>query len=242
MRAQTHLGSHLSLPPFSTTQLSISFTLSDIERKEQYLGRSPIPPPSGATLGSQSHAMQPPSTPSTPPSHPPPSTSYPFPSIHDDDDHDHATAPLLSPPDGIKSRDTSSPVEGGLSPLDETLEKIGMGRYQKSLLFSLGAVVTSLLGLLIIPRFSCPEHPLPDVFCNVEIENQGWRYMLGILGIVSISMFISRILFFRLQESAKYLVSAGRNEEAIIALQRISRINGEPRVWELEDVGDFAGG
>lgn len=51
-------------------------------------------------------------------------------------------------------------------------------------------------------------------------------------------MFISRILFFRLHESAKYLVHAGRPSEALVALQRISRVNGDAVTWHLSDVAD----
>lgn len=53
-------------------------------------------------------------------------------------------------------------------------------------------------------------------------------------------MSLSRILFFRLQESAKFLVTTGRTAEAIIALQRISRINGEPQTYLPADVVDHA--
>lgn len=51
-------------------------------------------------------------------------------------------------------------------------------------------------------------------------------------------MFLCRIVFFRLQESPKFLTASLRHSEAVIALQRISRINGEERSWELKDVVD----
>lgn len=51
-------------------------------------------------------------------------------------------------------------------------------------------------------------------------------------------MFIARIALFRLKESAKFLMNSNRHHEAIIALTRISRINGEPQVWVLADVVD----
>lgn len=58
-------------------------------------------------------------------------------------------------------------------------------------------------------------------------------------------MSVCRILFFRLQESAKFLVTVGRSSEAIVVLQRISHINGEPQTYLPADVVDhmpFGGG
>ena len=51
-------------------------------------------------------------------------------------------------------------------------------------------------------------------------------------------MFIARIAFFRLEESAKFLANAGDHAGALIALTRISKINGDSEVWSLEDVID----
>jgi hypothetical protein len=51
-------------------------------------------------------------------------------------------------------------------------------------------------------------------------------------------MFLARIVFFRLHESPRYLVHAGRPQEAIESLQMISRFNGSDLSLELEDVED----
>lgn len=53
-------------------------------------------------------------------------------------------------------------------------------------------------------------------------------------------MFIARILFFRLHESPRYLVHAGRPQEALESLQMISRFNGSGAHYPttLEDVED----
>jgi hypothetical protein len=51
--------------------------------------------------------------------------------------------------------------------------------------FSLGAIITSILGLIILPRFSCP--PIPpggESTCNVKKDNNGWRIMLFALGVM----------------------------------------------------------
>lgn len=51
-------------------------------------------------------------------------------------------------------------------------------------------------------------------------------------------MFLARIAFFRLHESPRYLVHAGRPQEAIESLQMISRFNGSDLSLELDDVRD----
>src|ERR1700744_4858529 len=51
-------------------------------------------------------------------------------------------------------------------------------------------------------------------------------------------MFLSRVTFFRLYESPRYLVHAGRPQEAIVSLQKISEFNGEEMNLNLEDVQD----
>lgn len=54
----------------------------------------------------------------------------------------------------------------------------------------------------------------------------------------TIFMFVARIVFFRLHESPRFLVSAGRHEEALESLQLISRFNGNELTLELSDVTD----
>jgi hypothetical protein len=51
-------------------------------------------------------------------------------------------------------------------------------------------------------------------------------------------MFIARIVFFRLHESPRYLVHAGRPREALESLQLISQFNGTELDLDLDDVKD----
>jgi hypothetical protein len=53
-------------------------------------------------------------------------------------------------------------------------------------------------------------------------------------------MFVARIVFFRLYESPRFLVHAGRPAEAIEALQLIALFNGAPVELVLADVDDTA--
>jgi MFS family permease len=48
-----------------------------------------------------------------------------------------------------------------------------------SVFFSLGSVIAALVGIVIIPRYSCQTSTSP-VPCSPE-SNMGWKYMLIIL-------------------------------------------------------------
>ncbi|KAF5377815.1 hypothetical protein D9615_006670 [Tricholomella constricta] len=129
---------------------------------------------------------------------------------------------------------------GGSMPTDGTLLLEHMPKSKQylvtalSVFFSVGAVLAAIVALMVIPQNSC----LPHQPCNADTDNQGWRYLLTALGLITLSMFLARIVFFRLHESPRYLVHAGRPLEAIESLQMISRFNGSDLALEIEDVED----
>ncbi|EED86011.1 predicted protein [Postia placenta Mad-698-R] len=132
---------------------------------------------------------------------------------------------------------------GGSMPTDGTLllEHMPNGKQYLvtalSVFFSFGSVLSAVVGLLVIPGHSCPPAPAP---CDVSSQNSGWKYLLSALGIITLSMFLARIVFFRLHESPRYLVHAGRQQEALESLQLIARFNGDDLDLGLEDVQDHA--
>ncbi|CAG8805786.1 25823_t:CDS:2, partial [Dentiscutata erythropus] len=95
-----------------------------------------------------------------------------------------------------------------------------------SVFFSFGAVITSIVAYLVLPQYSCVKSFNDN--CNVNEHNNGWRYVLGILGTLTFIMFICRILFFRLQESPKFLNSQDKTHDAVTVLRKIAKINGNP--------------
>ncbi|KAH0826166.1 major facilitator superfamily domain-containing protein [Lanmaoa asiatica] len=128
---------------------------------------------------------------------------------------------------------------GGSMPTDGTLllEHMPKGKQYLvtalSVFFSLGSVLSALVALFILPGHSCS----PNQHCSPS-GNNGWKYVLVCLGLITLSMFLARILFFRLHESPRYLVHAGRHQEALESLQLISRFNGSDITIDLEDVDD----
>ncbi|KAJ7143606.1 MFS general substrate transporter [Mycena crocata] len=132
---------------------------------------------------------------------------------------------------------------GGSMPTDGTLLLEHMPQTKLylvtalSLFFSLGSVLAALFALFLVPQNSC--HDLP---CDPALNN-GWKHLLAALGIITLAMFLARIVFFRLHESPRFLVHAGRPAEALEALQLIARFNGAPGLageLELADVDDTA--
>ncbi|PKK64041.1 MFS general substrate transporter [Rhizophagus irregularis] len=99
-----------------------------------------------------------------------------------------------------------------------------------SVFFSFGAVLSSVLAYFILPPNSCTEDD-----CNVFEENNGWRYMLAILGSLTFLMLMCRIFFFQLQESPKYLISRNRKHDAVLVLRKIAKINGNNMQIQASD-------
>ncbi|KZO97152.1 MFS general substrate transporter [Calocera viscosa TUFC12733] len=131
---------------------------------------------------------------------------------------------------------------GGSMPTDGTLFIENVPHAKRYLLtalsvfFSLGAVVSSILGAVIIPSHSCPESP--DEPCDPNTQNLGWKYMLGILGVFTAFMCIARIVLFRMRESPRFLVASGRHADAVHSLRRIMSFNGHDYPLTIEDIMD----
>ncbi|KAE9383617.1 MFS general substrate transporter [Gymnopus androsaceus JB14] len=82
--------------------------------------------------------------------------------------------------------------------------------------WSLGQLFAPLIAWPLIGNFSSTS--ASDC---AKSSNMGWRYTLG--G-VTLLMWVLRYFVFDLQESPKYLVGRGRDEEAIKVLEHIARI------------------
>lgn len=102
--------------------------------------------------------------------------------------------------------------------------------------WSIGNLIASALAWGFIPNFSCPTSG-PCTKAN----NWGWRYLVLTLGAITFAMFLSRFLLFTLYESPKFLVSRGRQREAVAAVQGIAHHN-KTTTWLTEEVMNEIGG
>lgn len=62
----------------------------------------------------------------------------------------------------------------------------------------------------------------------------GWSYLLFTLGAITLVVFALRFIFFRFQESPKFLLYRGRDEEAVQVLRSIASFNGRDSTITVE--------
>ncbi|KAL4064381.1 MFS general substrate transporter [Scleroderma citrinum] len=92
-----------------------------------------------------------------------------------------------------------------------------------SVFWTLGDLTASLVAWPLISNFSCSPAPAP---CPTS-SNRGWRYHLLATGGIMAVMWVLRFFVFNLQESPKYLMGRGRDDDAVAAVQRVANINGK---------------
>lgn len=69
----------------------------------------------------------------------------------------------------------------------------------------------------------------------------GWRYLILTMGAVTMVMFICRFFLFHLFESPKFLLSRGRQREAVAVVHGIAYFNNK-QTWLTEDILNAIGG
>lgn len=67
--------------------------------------------------------------------------------------------------------------------------------------------------------------------------DQGWRYFVRTIGIITFVMFLVRFFLFHMFESPKFLLSRGRQAEAVAVVQGIASRNGR-KTWLTEEILD----
>ncbi|KAL4923636.1 MFS transporter [Aspergillus undulatus] len=96
--------------------------------------------------------------------------------------------------------------------------------------WSVGTLISSMLAWAFIPNFSCE-----DAATCTKADNWGWRYLVLSLGAITIAMWACRFFLFTFYESPKFLVSRGRQSEAVAAVQGIAHKN-KTTTWLTEEV------
>ncbi|KAF8889199.1 major facilitator superfamily domain-containing protein, partial [Gymnopilus junonius] len=112
--------------------------------------------------------------------------------------------------------------------------------------WAIGQLVASIVAWGFIGNFSCASD-VPVGQCP-KAENMGWRYTLQVIhlfivqtGALTLLMFICRFFIFNLQESPKYLIANGRDEEAIKVMEHLAHKNGKSISLTLGQLQEIQG-
>ncbi|KAI1927260.1 hypothetical protein LOZ58_002213 [Ophidiomyces ophidiicola] len=105
-----------------------------------------------------------------------------------------------------------------------------------SVWWPVGQLVGSLVAWGFVPQYSCK----PNTPCRRE-DNMGWRYLVLTLGSITFLMFICRFFLFHLYESPKYLLSRGRQAEAVATVHAIAHKN-KAKTWLTVEILNEIGG
>jgi len=131
---------------------------------------------------------------------------------------------------------------GGNIPIDAliALEFLPQNRRNLVSLLSMwqpiGVVAASGIAYGTVAKYRCdpeilgcqdPAYTGQGACCTTQ-SNMGWRYLLIILGGMTLLIFFLRYFIFNFQESPKFLLSKGKEQEAIDVLHKIAKFNKQP--------------
>ncbi|KAM0427897.1 hypothetical protein ACHAPT_007356 [Fusarium lateritium] len=97
--------------------------------------------------------------------------------------------------------------------------------------WAIAQVIGTLIAWPLLGNLTCQQ----DETCTRK-ENMGWRYFVIAVGGLTLLMFLSRFLLFKIHESPKYLMSKGRDEEAVSVVHKVASKNGKTSTLTLEDL------
>lgn len=117
-----------------------------------------------------------------------------------------------------------------------------------SVWWPVGQLIASLIAWGFIPNYSCAsDETTPcaiaaagQICCDSD-RNKGWRYFVYTLGSLTLLMFACRFFLFHLFESPKFLLSRGRQSEAVATVHGIAYKN-KRKTWLNEEILNEIGG
>ncbi|KAK5461049.1 hypothetical protein LTS15_003112 [Exophiala xenobiotica] len=129
---------------------------------------------------------------------------------------------------------------GGNIPIDATIALEFLPQNRRFLVFLLsmwqpvGVVVASAVAYGTTAKWRC-DTTLPacnavsnGTACCTVSSNMGWRYTVIVLGCMTLFIFFLRYFIFKFHESPKFLISKGKEAEAIEVLHKIAKFNRAP--------------
>ena len=108
-----------------------------------------------------------------------------------------------------------------------------------SVWWPVGQLCSSLIAWLLISGHETPgpeQHVrAADGMDDTSPERAGWRKFIMAIGILTFIMFFIRFFVFRLFESPKFLLSRGRQSEAVAVIHGLAYRNGT-KTWLTEEI------
>ncbi|KAG7924659.1 hypothetical protein KL925_005090 [Ogataea polymorpha] len=104
--------------------------------------------------------------------------------------------------------------------------------------WGVGQTTTNLLAWAFLPNFSCSSAD----YCPSSI-NRGWRYTWYVNSAIVLASGLLRLFWFKLDETPKFLVSVGRDAEAVANLQKLARKYNRKcslTLEQLQECGDIS--
>ncbi|KAJ7100792.1 MFS general substrate transporter [Mycena belliarum] len=141
---------------------------------------------------------------------------------------------------------------GGNLPVDGALflEFLpGKDQYLLTLLsiwWAIGQVVASLIAWVFLAKFSCDTSLVGTALADGSVyrcdntNNNGWRYSYYTMGAMMLFLAILRVFIFPMDESPKFLVSIGRDQDAVDVIHRIAKRNKTTTTLSVQDLYDAA--
>ncbi|KAF8201364.1 major facilitator superfamily domain-containing protein [Mycena galopus ATCC 62051] len=116
-----------------------------------------------------------------------------------------------------------------------------------SLWWAVGQVVGSLISWVFLAKYSCDTTLVGKLVlqngslyqCD-NTNNNGWRYSYYTLGAMMVFLGLLRIFIFPMDESPKFLVGIGRDQDAVDVIHRIAKKNGTTSKLTVQDLRDAA--
>ncbi|KAF4958876.1 hypothetical protein FGADI_2078 [Fusarium gaditjirri] len=97
--------------------------------------------------------------------------------------------------------------------------------------WAIAQVIGTLIAWPLLGNYTCEQ----DTVCRRK-DNMGWRYFTITVGGLTLLMFLARFVLFKIYESPKYLMSKGRDEEAVRVVHTVAKKNGKTSTLSLEDL------
>ncbi|KAM0746089.1 MFS general substrate transporter [Meredithblackwellia eburnea MCA 4105] len=110
-----------------------------------------------------------------------------------------------------------------------------------SCFWAIGQVIASLIGWVFVANYSCDSALVgaPGYRCD-DGNNSGWRYSYYTLGAMMLFLATLRVFVLPMDETPKYLVSIGRDRDAVDVVHKIAKMNGKTSSLTVADLHDAA--